>query len=109
MREWYPKEPIANSDVFAFRGDPLKFVELLPWLCVTVFAVGGLIAALYFLRFLKNWQSEEPDDEQSLLVRFRDLHRKGKLSADEFREVRISLAEQMKRRAEESQDGDEER
>src|SRR5262245_56136105 len=97
-----PPTPILVGSVFAYRGDPLDFVQLLPWLCVTVFAIGGLAAAVYFLRFLRKWQLEKPDDEQALLGQFRDLHRSGKLSADEFGKVRISLAEQMKRRAEES-------
>ena len=88
--------------MFAFRGDPLSFIDVLPWLCAMVFAVGLLIAAMYFLRFLRNWQTEEPDNEQSMLTRFRELHRKGELSAEEFREIRIRLAEQMRRRADES-------
>ena len=87
--------------MFAFRGDPLSFIDLLPWLCVTVFAIAGLVAAMYFLRFLRNWQADEPDDESTMLARFRELHRKGELSAEEFREIRISLAEQMRRRADE--------
>jgi len=93
--------------VLAYRADPLKFVEVLPWLCVTVFAIAGLIAALFLLRFLRNWQLDRPDDEHTLLNRFRDLHRSGELSEAEFREVRISLAEQMKRRAEESESSEE--
>jgi hypothetical protein len=88
--------------VFAYRGDPLDFVTLLPWLCVTVFAIGGLVAALYFLRFLRNWQLEKPDDENSLLTKFREMHRAGELSAEEYRDVRIRLAEQMRDRTEES-------
>ena len=94
---------LVNGIVLAFLGDPLKFVELLPWLCATVFALGGLVSALYFLRFLRGWQSEKPDDEETMLNQFRDLHQDGELSAEEFREVRVSLAEQMKRRAEESE------
>jgi hypothetical protein len=89
--------------VFAFRGDPLSFIDLLPWLCATVFAVGLLVAAMYFLRFLRNWQADEPDNEQTMLTRFRDLHRKGELSAEEFREIRFRLAEQMQRRADEQE------
>ena len=101
MRSCRPEERSSNIDVFAFRGDPLKFVDLLPWLCATVFALGGLVAVIFFLRFLRNWQADQPDDEKTMLTRFRDLHRKGELSAEEFREIRISLAEQMRRRADE--------
>ncbi len=102
MRSCRTQERISNIDVFAFRGDPLSFIDLLPWLCAMVFAIGALVAAMYFLRFLRNWQAEEPDNEQTMLTRFRELHRKGELSAEEFREIRISLAEQMRRRADES-------
>lgn len=101
MRPCRTQERITDIDVFAFRGDPLSFIDLLPWLCVTVFAIAGLVAAMYFLRFLRNWQADEPDDESTMLARFRELHRKGELSAEEFREIRISLAEQMRRRADE--------
>lgn len=103
MRSCRTQERITNIDVFAFRGDPLSFIDVLPWLCAMVFAVGLLVAAMYFLRFLRNWQAEEPDNEQTMLARFRELHRKGELSEAEFREIRISLAEQMRRRADESQ------
>jgi hypothetical protein len=90
--------------VFAYRGDLLSFVDLLPWLCVTVFAIGGLVAALYFLRFLRNWQLEKPDDENTLLTKFRDMHRSGELSAEEYRDVRIRLAEQMRDRTDQAED-----
>lgn len=92
---------MMNVFVVAYRADPLKIVDVLPWLCITVFAIGGLIAALYLLRFLRNWQLEKPDDESTLLNQFRDLQRSGELSEAEFREVRIRLAEQMRQRAEE--------
>ena len=101
MRSCRTQERIIDIDVFAFRGDPLKFIDLLPWLCVTVFAIAGLVAAMFFLRFLRNWQLDEPDDESTMLARFRELRRKGELSEEEFREIRISLAEQMRRRADE--------
>jgi hypothetical protein len=94
----------VNGPVLAFRGDPLSFVDLLPWLCVTVFAIGGLVAAMFFLRFLRGWQLERPDDEGSLLAQFRELHRNGEISAEEYREVRISLAEQMRPHGEEPPD-----
>jgi hypothetical protein len=81
-------------------------VDLLPWLCITVFAIGGLVAALYFLRFLRDWQLDKPDDESTILGSFRELHRSGELSAEEFRVVRTSLAEQMKRREEEESQQD---
>src|SRR5262245_19570987 len=94
--------PNRDVFVFAYRGDPLDFVALLPWLCMTVFAIAGLVAALYFLRFLRNWEIEKPEDENSLLTKFREMHRSRELSAEEYRDVRIRLAEQMRDRVEES-------
>lgn len=90
--------------MFAIRGDPLSFIDLLPWLCATVFAIGGLAGAIYFLRFLRNWELDKPDDENALLSKFRDMHHSGELSAEEYRDVRIRLAEQMKDRPDSTAD-----
>ena len=94
-------EPVELSNVFAFRGDPLKFVDALPWLCVTVFAMGLLVGAMFLFRFLRNVKINEPDSEETLRAKFREMHRQGELSAQEYREIQVSLAEQMLRRAEE--------
>jgi uncharacterized membrane protein len=87
--------------VFAFRGDPLKFIDALPWLCVTVFAMGLLVAAMFLFRFLRKMKFDDPDSEETLRAKFREMHRQGELSAEEYREVQVTLAEQMMRRAEE--------
>ena len=81
--------------MFAFYGDPLKFVDALPWLCATVFAMGLMIAAMFVLRFLRFWKLDEPESEESLRNKFREMHREEELTAEEYREVQLRLAEQM--------------
>ena len=46
---------------------------------------------------------EEPDNETTLLANFNELRRQGKLTFEEFREIQITLAEQMEERAEKSE------
>ena len=51
-------------------------------------------------KVLGRFEVEEPDDEPTLLANFDELRRQGKLTFEEFREIQISLAEQMEERAE---------
>jgi hypothetical protein len=101
MRPNAVPDPFAKFDVFGFRGDPLKFVDALPWLCVTVFAMGLLIAAMFLFRFLRNIKLDEPDDAATLRAKFRELRQQGELTAEEYREIQVRLAEQVMRQAEE--------
>src|SRR5262249_39066338 len=87
--------------VFAARPDPGAFVDVLPWVLLLLAGIGVVIAAAYLLRFLRHWKLDDPDNETTLLARFRELHRAGKLSFEEFREIQLNLAEQMERRSEE--------
>jgi phosphoglycerol transferase MdoB-like AlkP superfamily enzyme len=86
--------------VFAFRPDPLAIIDVLPWLFALIVAVVAVVAAAYFLRFLRHWQVGDPDNEQTLRARFRELHQQGLLSFEEYREIQITLAEQMRQHAE---------
>ena len=52
-------------------------------------------------RVLRFWEVDEPDDENKLLAGFTELHRAGKLSYEEYREIQIRLAEQVQNRIEE--------
>lgn len=85
------------------RRDPLAIVDVIPWLLLFLVLIGAGIAAVYFLRSLRNWQMADPDDPATLRAKFRELHRQGKLSAEEYREVQISLAELAERRAEDAE------
>lgn len=64
-------------------------------------AVAAIRALLELIvgKLLGKFEVEDPDDEQTLLARFDDLRRQGKLTYEEFREIQISLAEQMEQRA----------
>jgi hypothetical protein len=94
---------VSSLVVFAFRRDALAFLDALPWLFMLLLAMGALVVAMYFLRQLKHWRLGDPVDEKQMLSQFRDLHKQGKLSAEEYRGVRFTLAEQMRRRAEEAE------
>jgi hypothetical protein len=72
------------------------------WVGLFIVVVAGGIGLIISLRFLRNYQLENVYDEQSLLKNFRELHKQGKLSYEEFREVQIRLMEQMQK-----PDGDE--
>ena len=89
--------------LFAVQRDPLVIVDLIKWLLLFFVLVGLGAAAMYFLRFLRNWQLEDPSDPETLRTRFRELHRQGELTAQEYREVQITLAEQAERRREEAE------
>ncbi len=49
-------------------------------------------------RVLRFWQADEPDDERTLLAKFDELRRDGKLSFEEYREIQIALAERIQER-----------
>lgn len=88
---------------FAVRGDPTVIVDAIPWLLVVFVLIGLGAAAVYFLRFLRHWQFDDPADPETLRTEFRELHRQGKLTAEEYREVQVTLAEQAERRREEAE------
>ena len=87
--------------LFAVRRDPLAIVDVIPWLLLFFVLIGLGAAAMYFLRFLRSWQLEDPSDPATLRARFRELHRQGELTVQEYREVQITLAEHAERRREE--------
>ena len=89
--------------LFAVRRDPTVIVDLIPWLLGLFVLIGLGAAAVYFLRFLRNWQLEDPSDPESLRARFRELHRQGELTVQEYREVQLTLAEHAERRREEAE------
>ena len=88
--------------LFAIR-DPTVIVDLIPWLLLLFVLIGLGAAAVYFLQFLRSWQLEDSTDPETLRSRFRKLHRQGELTAQEYREVQITLAEHAERRREEAE------
>ena len=59
-------------------------------------------------RVLGRFEIEEPDNETTLLANFDELRRQGKLTYEEFREIQITLAEQMEVRREKAKQNREE-
>jgi hypothetical protein len=65
-------------------------------------AISGLTAMIAFsarvILWLRRWRGDAANDQLSaseLLTKFREMHRRGSLSADEYRTIKTKLATQF--------------
>lgn len=74
-------------------GLPLQAVaRVLMWLAIIVLLLAGLV---YLMRRLRESDDRDAAGSGDLLTSFRDIHERGQLSDEEFREIRSRLAAKM--------------
>ena len=79
-------------------------IEALKWGAVLLVVLLAGIAVLIFLRSRRPSKSAELDEDM-MLIEFRELYRQGKLSAEEFRGIRMRLTEELRQRTERPKPG----
>ena len=75
------------------RGDWEKFLKGGGWIYLAIAAV-VLVALFVIIVKIKDWMRPKglaENSAESLLLQFRDIHRQGELSADEYKTIRERL------------------
>ena len=75
------------------RADWDKFLKDGGWVYVAI-AVAALVALFVIVVKIKDWMRPKglaEDSPETLLLKFRDIHRQGELTADEYKSIRERL------------------
>ena len=70
-------------------------VESVKWAGLLLLALVGFVVLVMMAR--SSWQAaRDVVDKDGMLIQFRELYRTGKLSSEEYRDIRARFADQMR-------------